>query len=114
MVVRMLCLWCPDWPVAAARRRDPAFAGAPVAVLERGLVLAASAEARAEGVRRGLRRREAEARCPGLVALPTDPAGEGRAFEAVARAVEALAPRLALDRPGLLFVPTRGDRKSVV
>jgi protein ImuB len=107
----MLCLWCPDWPVVAARRRDPELAGAPVVVLDRGTVLAASDEARAEGVRRGLRRREAEARCPGLVSLPADPAGESRAFEAVARALEVLTPRLALERPGLVFLPTRGPSR---
>jgi protein ImuB len=111
MPTRALSLWCPDWPVAAARRRDPALVGAPIAVLEGGFVLAASAEARAEGVRRGLRRREAEARCPGIVILAADPVGEGRAFEAVARAIETLAPRLALDRPGILFVPTRGPSR---
>src|SRR5688500_9183362 len=108
---RMLCLWCPDWPVVAVRRADPSLGGQPVAVLDRGFVLAASAEAREEGVRRGLRRREAEARCPGLVIRPVDSAGEARAFEALIRAVEVLAPRLALDRPGLLFVPTRGPSR---
>jgi protein ImuB len=108
---RMLCLWCPDWPVVAARRADPALEGAPVVVLDRGFVLAASVEARAEGVRRGLRRREAEVRCPGLELRPVDPAGEARAFEALSRAVEVLAPRLALDRAGLLFVPTRGPSR---
>jgi protein ImuB len=108
---RMLCLWCPDWPVVAARRADPSLESVPVVVLDRGFVLAASVEARAEGVRRGLRRREAEARCPGLVIRPVDTAGEARAFEALSRAVEVLAPRLALDRPGLLFVPTRGPSR---
>ena len=108
---RMLCLWCPDWPVVAARRADPALEGEPVVVLDRGFVLAASAEARAEGVRRGLRRREAEVRCPGLALRPVDPAGESRAFEALSRAVELLAPRLVLDRPGLMFVPTRGPAR---
>jgi protein ImuB len=107
----MLCLWCPDWPVVAARRADPSLEGVPVVVLDRGFVLAASVEARAEGVRRGLRRREAEVRCPGLVLRPVDTAGEARAFEALSRAVEVLAPRLALDRPGLLFVPTRGPSR---
>jgi protein ImuB len=107
----MLCLWCPDWPVVAARRADPSLEGTPVVVLDRGFVLAASVEARAEGVRRGLRRREAEVRCPGLAIRPVDTAGEARAFEALSRAVEVLAPRLALDRPGLLFVPTRGPSR---
>jgi protein ImuB len=108
---RMLCLWCPDWPVVAARRADPTLEGVPVVVLDRGFVLAASVEARVEGVRRGLRRREAEVRCPGLVIRPVDTAGEARAFEALSRAVEVLAPRLALDRPGLLFVATRGPSR---
>jgi protein ImuB len=107
----MLCLWCPDWPVVAARRADPSLDNQPVAVLDRGFVLAASEEARAEGVRRGLRRREAEARCPGLAIRPVDSAGEARAFEALIRMIEVLAPRLALDRPGLLFVPTRGPAR---
>ena len=107
----MLCLWCPDWPVVAARRADPSLEGAPVVVLDRGFVLAASGEARTEGVRRGLRRREAEVRCPGLAIRPVDTAGEARAFEALSRVVEVLAPRLALDRPGLLFVPTRGPSR---
>ena len=107
----MLCLWCPDWPVVAARRADPSLVGVPVVVLDRGLVLAASSEARVEGVRRGLRRREAEARCPGLEIRPVGTTGEARAFEALSRAVEVLAPRLALDRPGLLYVPTRGPSR---
>ncbi|HEY3238996.1 MAG TPA: DNA polymerase Y family protein [Acidimicrobiia bacterium] len=108
---RMVCLWCPDWPVVTARRREPDLTGVAVAVLERGFVLSASTEARAGGVRRGLRKREAEARCPGLVTLPADPAAESRAFEVLAEAVEALAPKLVLERPGLLFVPTRGPSR---
>jgi protein ImuB len=58
-----------------------------------------------------LRRREAEARCPGLVVLDADPAAEAREFEPVARAVEAISPRLVLDRPGLLGLPTRGPAR---
>ena len=60
----------------------------------------ASAEARAKGVAVGLRRREAEARCAGLVVLDADDAADARAFEPVVRAVEQLVPRLVLERPG--------------
>jgi protein ImuB len=71
MAERTACLWCPDWPVVALRARDPALCDAAIAVVERGerglVVIAASTEAAAEGVTPGLRRREAEARCPGLV-----------------------------------------------
>ena len=48
---------------------------------------------------------------PGLVTVPADEAAAMRAFEAVVLAVEALAPRCALERPGLLFVPTRGPSR---
>jgi len=113
---RTLTLWCPDWPVVAWRRLDPPARDAvPVVIVERadrGLVVrCASAEARAEGVRPGHRRREAEARCPGLVVVESDPAGEAVAFEAVARAVEALTPRFELRRPGLLAFPTHGPSR---
>ena len=112
---RTAALRCPDWPVTAARRREPALVGVPVAVVDRGQrglrVVAASAEARAEGVTRGLRRREAEARCAGLVVLDVDEAGDARAFEEVARAVEQHVPRLVLHEPGALSFATRGPSR---
>ncbi len=111
MPARILTVWCPDWPVVAARHRGDAPAAGPVAVLERGRVLAASAEARAEAVGAGLRRREAEARCPGIVVLDVDPVGDAREFEPVVRALECFTPRLVLDRPGLLALPTRGPSR---
>jgi protein ImuB len=97
------------------RRRDPALAPVPVVVRERvgssEVVRAASADARAEGVARGMRRREAEARCPGAAVVDADPALEARTFEVVARAVESVAPRVVLDRPGRCSVPTRGPSR---
>lgn len=77
----------------------------------REVVRAASAEARAEGVVVGMRRREAEARCPDAVFADADPPGEARAFEVVARAVERITPRFELERPGLLSFPTRGPAR---
>ncbi len=118
---RTLAVWCPDWPVVAqrtAQARGWAAPGStrvpphgPVAVLASGRVLAASWEARQEGVARGQRRREAEARCGGLVVVAADPALEARAFEEVARAIEEVAPRLALERPGVCSLPTRGPSR---
>ena len=87
----------------------------PVAVVERGergvVVRAASPEARAEQVVTGLRRREAEARCAGLVIADADPHVEARAFEEVARVVEQFTPRFVLDEPGRLELPTRGPSR---
>jgi protein ImuB len=114
-MTRTCCVWCPDWPVVAARRRDPELRAVPVVVRERvgarDLVRAASSEARAVGVTRGMRRREAEARCPEAVCVDADEALEARAFEVVARAIEALTPRLVLDRPGLCAFVTRGPSR---
>src|SRR5689334_20060809 len=116
---RTCALWCPDWPVVAARRVEPALVDAPVVVVDtprrtgaRGkVVIAASSEARADGVAIGLRVREAEARCAGLNVLDADDAADARAFEVVVRAVEQLVPRLVLERPGQLSFPTRGPSR---
>jgi len=114
-MTRTCCVWCPDWPVVAARRRAPSLRAVPVVVRERvgarELVRAASAEARANGVTRGMRRREAEAQCPGVVCIDADESLEARAFEAVARAIEAITPRLVLDRPGFCAFMTRGPSR---
>ena len=115
MAERTACLWCPDWPVVALRARDPALCDAAVAVVARGerglVVIAASTEAAAEGVTSGLRRREAEARCPGLAVAEADPQVEARAFERVARAVETFTPRFVLEEPGRISFPTRGPSR---
>ena len=115
MAERTACLWCPAWPVVALRARDPSLCDAAVAVVERGerglVVIAASTEAAAEGVTFGLRRREAEARCPGLAVAEADPQVEARAFEQVARAVETFTPRFVLEEPGRISFPTRGPSR---
>src|SRR5580765_1503252 len=114
-MTRTGCVWCPDWPVVAARRHDPALQAVPVFVRERvgarELVRAASTEARAVGVTRGMRRREAEAQCPDALCVDADEALEARTFEIVARAVEAFTPRVVLDRPGLCAFATRGPSR---
>jgi protein ImuB len=114
-MTRTCCVWCPDWPVVAARRLDPSLRAVPVFVRERvgarELVRAASAEARAVGVTRGMRRREAEAQCPDAVCIDADDALEARTFEIVARAIETLTPRVVLDRPGLCAFMTRGPSR---
>jgi len=106
-VTRTLVVWCPDWPVTAAGFS----ADEPVAVLFANRVVACSAAARQGGVRRGLRRRQAEARCPGLQLVAHDPDGEARAFEPVVAAIEAFCPRVEIVRPGVCAVATRGPSR---
>src|SRR3954451_10263110 len=107
MATRTLVVWCSDWPVIAAGFT----AEVPVAVVHANRVMACSAAARADGVRRGLRRREAQGRCPALTVVEHDPAGAARAFEPVVAAVEDFAPGVEILRPGVCAVGTRGPSR---
>ncbi|TMM19480.1 MAG: DNA polymerase Y family protein [Actinobacteria bacterium] len=104
---RTLVVSCPDWPVTAAG--VPADIAAAVVFANR--VVAASVAARADGVRVGLRRREAQSRCPGLVVIERDPGREARAFEPVVMAVETFGPRVEVSHPGVCAIPTRGPAR---
>jgi protein ImuB len=101
-----MVVWVPDWPVVAAGVGDGA-----VAVLEKGKVLATSAAARREGVRRGQRAREAQARCPELVVVKYDQVTDTRAFDPVVECLEALTPGVQVIRPGMCAVQARGPAR---
>ena len=115
---RVIVLWCPDWPITAAIAASNNAASnnsgqklaqdAAVALINKGLVFASSAAARAAGVTRGIRLREAQARCPDLVVLDYDPAVDNRAFEPVLAAIEQLTPGVQVLRPGVCAVKGRG------
>ncbi|MGH1565818.1 DNA polymerase Y family protein [Mumia sp. DW29H23] len=110
-MARTLVAWCPDWPVRAVRHTGAGVdlpPGAPVALFEHGEVRACSASARREGVRRGQRMRDAQARCPELVTLDYDPGLDVRAFEPVLAAVEEIAPGVQPLRPGTCAVRVAG------
>jgi len=110
---RCLVLWFPDWPIVALQRspesRHPA--GAPLAILAQNVVVACSDAARREGVRRGMRRRDAQARCPELRLAAEDPSRDAREFLPVADRIEQLAPGLQLLRPGLCVLRIRGPAR---
>jgi protein ImuB len=109
--VRSLVLWFPDWPVTALEREAAAAAADRIAVVERNLVVACSASARAEGVRRGQRRRDAQARCPGLTLVNADAARDHRAFAPIVSLIEERAPGVQLVRPGLCALRARGPAR---
>ena len=102
-----MVVWCADWALVAAG----VAMTVPAVVLHANRVVATTPAARAEGIRTGLRRREAQARCPQVELLDHDPARDARAFEAVAGAVEAITPRVELTRPGVCSFPTRGPSR---
>lgn len=105
-MTRTLVVWCPDWPVRAA-----GCAEVPAAVVHANRVVACSAPARAQGVRRGMRRREAQALCPSLAVEAHDPARDARAFEPVVRTVEGFCPRVEIVRPGVCALQARGPAR---
>ena len=98
VAVRTLLAWCPDWPVIAVGLTEGVDVHGPVAVLHANRVLACSPAARVEGIRRGLRKREAQSRYPNLVVVTHDPGRDARAFEPVVAAMVARPPQDALLR----------------
>ena len=105
---RVLALWCMDWPAVAAAAAAGLPPTVPIAVTLANRVIACSSAARAAGVRRGLRRRESQARCPELHVVTADPARDARHFEHITAAVDELVPRAEVLRPGLLVLSVRG------
>lgn len=104
-MARILCVWFPDWPL----RRPDTPPDRPGQVVDAdGMVIAATGDAVAQGVQVGMRRREAEALCPTVVTLVSDPGAEAVAFEPVAQAIESLVPRIELAAPGLAYLPVAG------
>ena len=113
---RMIAIWCPDWPVVAAgthpdRATPTSTTETALAVITANHVVACSHPARMAGVRRGMRRREAQSRCPELVILPRDELAEARAFEPIVAAIESVAPGVEITRPGLAAIGAQGPTR---
>ncbi|MEL3948788.1 MULTISPECIES: DNA polymerase Y family protein [Streptomyces] len=109
-IERVACAWLPDWPIVAdGSNPDGARA---TAVVGGGKIVACSAAARALGVRRGMRLRQATGRAPGLELSERDVEGEIRCFEPVLQHLEQhIAPRWEVIRPGLLVLPAHGPAR---
>jgi protein ImuB len=103
----MLAVGCPRWPIVAT----DLDADAPAAVFFANRVVSASPEAVACGVRKGMRRREAQARVPEIEVLTHDPARDARAFEPIVEVVGSFAPRVEIMRPGLCVLAARGPAR---
>jgi protein ImuB len=115
--IRTLVVWCPDWPIVAAARcgevavKQQNMAEVPAAVFRANRVVACSAAARSDGVRRGMRRREAQSRSADLVVLAHDPGRDARAFEPVVAAIAAFSPLVEIVRPGRCQLAVRGPAR---
>jgi protein ImuB len=114
---RVLVVWCPDWPVISAVASLGLVPSSPIAVIDRGEVYACSQAARLDGVRRGMRRRDASARCPELTIVDHSLERDVRAFESILSTIEDTTSAVTPIRPGLcaLSVPSRyygGEREA--
>lgn len=103
-VERTMLLWCPDWPARAAAVELSVPMAAPMVVIDKGAVYCANRTARVEGVRRGMRLRDAQSRCPDLVVGARDDGLAQRLFEPVLARVEEFSPGVQISRPGMCLV----------
>lgn len=90
-----MAVWFPDWPTHAA---------GVMAVSQQHQIRACSSSARAHGVKRGMRVREAQALFPGLTLAEWDEDRDAREFEPVVREIEDIAPSVEVLRPGLAVI----------
>ncbi|WP_293771098.1 DNA polymerase Y family protein [uncultured Corynebacterium sp.] len=105
--MRIAALWFPDWPVQAVRLERPegsVAAAAPVAIARQYRIEVCDAAARAVGVRRGMRVRQAQAVCPELDVVDANSERDGVVFAAIADSLDDVASSIEVLRPGLVAV----------
>jgi protein ImuB len=89
--VRTMVLHVAQWPATAAVLAGEAGDLDPLAVMHANRVIACTPAARERGVGPGLRKREAQGRCPELVVVASDAGRDAVLFEPVLAAVEQVA-----------------------
>ncbi|GAA4010409.1 DNA polymerase Y family protein [Allokutzneria multivorans] len=109
--MRLIAVWCPDFPAVAAAHAGGHDARSPVAVTDSNKIVVCTASARAHGVRRGQRLREAQTLCPDLVVVSADGERDAAAIEPVAAAVEEVVAGVEILRPGLLVLAASGPAR---
>ena len=111
----VLYLKVPYFPIAVERLRDPSLRERPVAICApgtgRSLLQAVSAEARQDGLFKGMSRQEARRACPGVRLIAPDPGLYGRAAHPLFRLLSDHSPLVEPIRPGALFLDLSGTRR---
>lgn len=109
MSVRLLVLWCPDWPVVAARAEDSTLgANSPIVLTHAGVITHCSAPARSRGARVGQRLRDAQATAPDIVAVAADSDRDQRVWQQVLQALSDTVARIAVIEPGVVALRAPG------
>jgi DNA polymerase-4 len=102
----------PAFPIAVARVVRPELRGRPVVVApphsERALLLSVSAEARQEGIFKGMPLGKAMKFCPGLTVLPPDHDLTAKACRVLAGVVARYTPLWEPSLPGHIYLDVTG------
>jgi len=102
----------PAFPIAVARVVRPELRDRPVAVApphsERALILSVSAEARQEGIFKGMPIGKAMKFCPGLTVLPPDHDLTAKACQVLAGVVARYTPLWEPSQPGHIYLDVTG------
>ena len=104
---RFLVARCDAWSLVAAG----IAADRPGVTVFGNRVQTANPAARAAGVTVGLRRREAQARCPRLEVLDVDIDRDARGWESVIATLDDVTPRVEVPEPGMVAFATRGPSR---
>ena len=111
-MMRLACLYVPDFPLAALLRAQPELRGERVAVADgpgaRAMVLAVSPAAGRGGVRPGLSAAQALAIDAGLVVRPASPDMMRAAQAALCDAAESFSPRMEDAGDGVAYLDLAG------
>lgn len=104
-------VWIPDWPVAAVVLAGQARADEPIALYDQR-VIALNGLAHVEGVRVGMRRRQAQSLVPNLRLMRHVPDVDVIHFERVVRACEEHIAYISVLEPGLITFLAKGPVAS--
>ena len=105
----------PAFPIAVARVARPELRDRPVAVAplhsERALLLSVSAEARREGLFKGMPLAKAVKFCPGLTLLPPDHDLTAKASRSLSAVVARYTPLWEPSQPGHIYLDVTGTNR---
>ena len=101
--MRVAALWFPDWPVQAAKLELDDEIEEPVAIASQHRIKVCSRTARALGIRRGMRVRNAQAAAPELTVIEDNPDRDGRMFASLGASLDDVAASVEVLRPGLVI-----------
>lgn len=101
--MRVAALWFPDWPVQAAKLELDDELEEPIAIASQHRIKVCSRAARALGIRRGMRVRNAQAAAPELAVIEDNPDRDGRMFASLGASLDDVAASVEVLRPGLVI-----------